>query len=36
MGGEILRIMILFTVVIPLGLFLGAAMLKIQGADKDV
>ncbi len=36
MGGEILRTIILFTVIVPLGLFLGAAMLKIQGADKEV
>jgi hypothetical protein len=35
MGGEIFNTAILFSLVIPLGLFLGAALLKIQGADKE-
>lgn len=36
MGGEIFNTAILFIFVVPLGLFLGAAMLKLQGADKEV
>lgn len=36
MGGEIFNTAILFIFVVPLGLFMGAALLKIQGADKEV
>ncbi len=35
MGGEIFRTAAVFFFIIPLGLFLGAALLKIQGADKE-
>jgi hypothetical protein len=33
MGSEIAEIAVVFFVAIPLGLVLGAALLKIQGAD---
>lgn len=35
MGGEIFSTATLFIFLVPLGLFMGAALLKIQGADKE-
>ncbi|NJR68965.1 MAG: cytochrome b6-f complex subunit 7 [Synechococcales cyanobacterium CRU_2_2] len=35
MGGEIFRTAAVFFFIIPLGLFLGAALLKIQGVEKE-
>jgi hypothetical protein len=35
MGSEIAGVAVVFFVAIPLGLVLGAAMLKIQGVEKE-
>ncbi len=35
MGGEIFGTAAVFWIIIPIGLFLGAALLKIQGVEKE-
>ena len=36
MGGEIFGTAALFFFIIPIGLAMGAALLKIQGVEKDL
>ena len=36
MGGEIFGTAALFFIVIPVGLAMGAVLLKIQGVEKDL